>query len=106
MRMLGFKSPVQMFRWDLVYLAAQLLSDDRAEVKALAAPVQTMLLSLNEERAALEKAEDDLVFAIALLRKRDRDRDAVLVEAGGVARARDKEVYAILFGDRNPTETA
>src|SRR5688572_10067736 len=103
MRMLGPNATVAMFRWDLIYLAAELLSDDRAGVGDLAAPVQAMLVKVGEERAAYELAEDQVVVASALLHKKDRRRDALLIKAGGVARATDKEVYASLFSKMSPS---
>lgn len=106
MRMLGFKASLQTFRWDLVYLAAQLLADKRPEVKALASPIQGYLSQIAAERAALEQAEDAAIIASALLNKSDRSRDEVLVEAGGVARATDRGVYEVLFPTHSPTATA
>lgn len=106
MRMLGFKASLQTFRWDLVYLRAQTITDERPEVKALAVPVEGLLSQIAAERDALEKAEDAAIVAAALVNKRDRSRDEVLVEAGGVARATDRAVYEVLFPSHSPTATA
>ena len=106
MRMLGTKTSLSTFRWDLVYLSAQLTADQRPGVAALAGPVQTLLTKLKTERDALEQAEDAVIVASALLNKKDQHRDGVLVEAGGVARASDKAVYTTLFPKLNPSGTA
>lgn len=106
MRMLGHKAGVSTFRWDLVYLKAQLLADERAEVKALATPVQGLLTTIRTRRDALEDAEDAVIVAAALLQRKDKGRDGLVVEAGGVARAVDKASYAILFPKLNPSATA
>jgi hypothetical protein len=106
MRMLGFKASLQAFRWDLVYLAAQLVSDKRPGVSGLAGPIQGYLAKINEERSAFEKAEDAVIVVSALLNKSDRLRDELLIEAGGVARASDKAVYETLFPNASPSATA
>lgn len=103
--MLGTKAPIAAFRWDLVYLLAQLGADERPGVSALAGPIQALRARLDDERAAFEQAEDVAIVASALLRKNDKRRDGMLVEAGGVARAIDKEVYAALFPRLTPTAT-
>jgi len=104
--MLGYRTSVSAFRWDLVYLLAQLTTDTRPGVAALGAPIQALLVTLKAERGAFEDAEDATVVATALLQKKDRHRDAVLTEAGGVARASDKVVYGILFPQLSPSATA
>lgn len=106
MKMLGPKAPVASFRWDLVYLLAQLTADTRPEVKALAPAIDQHLTLLKAERDSLEAAEDAAIVATALLRKRDVTRDKILVEAGGVARATDEAVYRTLFPNLSPTNTA
>ncbi len=106
MRMLGINATLPTFRWDLIYLVAELLADTRPGVSALAAPVQASLTKLASERAGLEDAEDQAVVASALLHKRDKRRDDVLIEAGGVARASSKAVYDTLFPSKNPSATA
>ncbi len=106
MRMLGTKTSLQSFRWDLIYLQAQLLADDRPGVSALATPIQASLAGLTAQRTALEAAEDQVIAASALLGKRDRRRDVVVIEAGGVARATDKDIYKTLFPKYNPSATA
>lgn len=105
MRMLGAKASLQTFRWDLIYLVAQLLADKRPGVSAVAAPIQTVLAKLATERGAFEQAEDQSIVATALLNKNDKRRDELLVEAGGVARATDKVVYDTLFPKLGPSAT-
>ncbi len=106
MRMLGTKTSLQSFRWDLIYLLAQLLGDKRPGVSALAPPIQASLATLTTERGTLEGAEDQAIVAAALLNKSDKHRDDLLIEAGGVARATDKAVYDTLFSKQNPSATA
>jgi hypothetical protein len=106
MRLLGSKTALATFRWDLIYLLAQLVSDDRPGVADLAPPVQAMLTHVDSERAAYEQAEDAVVVAGALLDKKDRRRDNLLIAAGGVARATDAGVYKRLFPKLNPSLTA
>lgn len=106
MRLLGPSSSLSSFRWDLVYLLAQLTTDERAGVADLAQPIQSALDQLAAERAAFEEDEDEAVIATALLNKRDRKRDRLVVELGGVARATAREVYAGLFPKHNPSQTA
>lgn len=106
MRTLGFKATLATFRWDLVYLGAQLVADKRPGVAELAVPIQAGIAELAEERAQLEAAEDQVIVGAALLNKADKDRDDVLLKAGGVARATDKQVYAMLFPKKSPSATA
>lgn len=106
MRMLGHTATLAAFRWDLVYLLAQLLSDERKGVPELAPAVQDFLQQIADQRAAFEQAEDEEIVAAALLNKKDKRRDAVIIEAGGIARASDKDVYKILFPRLNPSLTA
>lgn len=106
MRMLGARAGLPLFRWDLVYLGAQLLSDERPPVKALADDVHAALSKLAAQRAALEQCEDAVIIALALVSKRDKRRDALLIETGGVARAADKAAYATLFPKRSPSALA
>ncbi|MFO0587285.1 MAG: hypothetical protein U0441_07095 [Polyangiaceae bacterium] len=106
MRVFGGKASIETFRWDFVYLAAQTLSDKRQDVLALAPSIQAKLGEIKTERDALEAAEDQEIFATALLNKRDRARDEVLVVAGGVTRNQDKALYQTLFGKLSPSETA
>jgi hypothetical protein len=106
MRLLGHTASLSTFRWDLVYLGAQLLSDQRPGVAALAPLVQNTITDIAAERAALEQVEDEAIIANALLQKKDKSRDELLVEVGGVARASDKEVYTILFPKLNPSQTS
>lgn len=106
MRLLGPSTSLAAFRWDLLFLLAQLASDERPDIAALAQPVQDALEKLAKERAAFMEAEDASVIATAILHKRDSKRDRLLVKLGGVARATAREVYAQLFPRRNPTRTA
>lgn len=106
MRVLGARTSLAVFRWDLIYLAAELAADDRPDVAALAAPVQGAIGQIAVHRASLEAAEDEVIVALAKLHKRDRRRDLLLIALGGVARVVDKAAYASMFGKRSPTETA
>jgi hypothetical protein len=106
MRMLGVKSPLATFRWDLVYLYARLMADDRDAIKALAPLAQALRDQLSAQRAAFEGAEDAVVIASALVDKQDERRDAVVLALGGVARATDKDAYGLLFPKLNPSKTA
>ncbi|MDI3286907.1 hypothetical protein [Polyangium sp. 15x6] len=105
MRLLGSKSPLSTFRWDLIYLYAGLnAEEERPEVRDLAPAVLDVLQQLQTERAAFEEAENLLVVALALRARRDRKVDKKTLELGGVARATDKEVYALLFPNANPSQ--
>lgn len=106
MRLLGYKTPLTTFRWDLIYLIAQLGSDDRPGVSDLAPSVQAVLTRIDAERAAYEQTEDAVIVAGALVDKKDLRRDKALIAAGGVARATDAEIYKTLFPRLNPSLTA
>jgi hypothetical protein len=106
MRLLGTKTPLAAFRWDLIYLSAQLVSDERPGVSDLSPPVQALLAQVDAERAAYEQTEDAVIVASALVDKKDIRRDKILVAAGGVARATEAEVYKTLFPRLNPSLTA
>lgn len=106
MRLLGHSATLSAFRWDLVHLRAQLLSDARPGVSDLAPLVEDFIKQITVERAAFEQAEDEWIVKNALLLKTDKHRDGVLIQAGGVARATDKELYATLFPTYNPSQTA
>ncbi len=106
MRMLGTRCSLSVFRWDLLYLLARLLADKRSEVKVLGGTVQAHLDALRARRDTHEGAEDAVVIAGALLNKEDEERDKVLLEMGGVARARDKDMYKALFATYSPSKTA
>lgn len=106
MRVFGGKASLQTFRWDFVYLAAQTLADKRPDVLALAASIQAKLVEINAERDALEQAENQEIFASALVNKRDRARDEVVLATGGVARTQDKGLYQTLFTKLSPSATA
>jgi hypothetical protein len=89
-----------------VYLLSNLISDERAEVQALAPPVESLLAETRAERDLLEHAEDGSVLASARKGKRDGALDVLVVEFGGVARATDKAAYGTLFPRHSPTKTA
>jgi hypothetical protein len=106
MRLIGPKGAVASFRWDIIYLVASLLADDRAAVKALAIPVEAILEEIRQERDTFEKAEDHVVVTAA---KRDRKDEAIgrrVVALGGVARSMDKNLYARLFPSQTPSDIA
>jgi hypothetical protein len=106
MRLIGPKGTVPTFRWDLIYLVASLLADNRGEVVALAAPVEALLAELRQERDTFEKSED---LAVLMLAKRERKDETIgrrVVELGGVARAVDKNLYARLFPAQAPSDIA
>jgi hypothetical protein len=105
MRLLGPKASFGTFRWDLVYLYGSLnAEEDKPAVEALASGVLALVDKLNAARAAFEEAENLLVIAYALRARRDRQVDAKTVELGGVARATDKQTYAVLFPSLNPSQ--
>lgn len=106
MRVFGGKASLQTFRWDLVYLAAQTLADKRPDVLALAPLVQAKLAEIKTERDALEQAEDQEIIATALVDKRDRTRDGLVIATGGTARTQDKALYQTLFNKLSPSKTA
>lgn len=106
MRMLGTKPSLPAFRWDLLYLLAQLTADKRPEIKALAPKVQTMIDAHKAGRETFEGAQDMAVIAAAILRKEDKSRDDRLVEMGGVARSVAKDVYQTLFAKFSPSIAA
>ncbi|EYF08427.1 hypothetical protein [Chondromyces apiculatus] len=106
MRLLGARTGLTVFRWDLVYLCAQLEADGRAEIGGLAASVGALLQQMRDEREAFELAEDAAVVARARRARRGVTLDRVLIAMGGVARATDRALYAALFPRRNPSKTA
>lgn len=106
MRLLGIRAGLPAFRWDLVYLHSNLVSDDRADILALAPPVQALIEEIRAERELIEAAEDQAVLGAARAVKRDGALDAVLLRFGGVARAVDKDLYGTLFPRLNPSKTA
>ncbi len=105
MRMLGVDSALAAFRWDLVYLLAQLTTDDRPGVTDLAPPVQTGLEELTATRDSFEEAQGAAVVSAAMVNKRDMGRDRIIMQMGGVARATQEMVYKQLFTRLNPTKT-
>jgi hypothetical protein len=66
--------------------------------------VLDLVKQIQDERAALEETENLLVIAIALRAKRDRGVDATTIKLGGVVRATDKPMYAVLFPTLNPSQ--
>jgi len=106
MRLLGSDSSLAAFRWDFVYLLAQLTTDERPGVSDLAAPIENAIQATETRRLALEQAQAAAITASALVAKRDKGRDRLIVKMGGVARATDREVYERLFPKLNPSQTA
>ncbi len=105
MRHLG-PSSLATFWWDLTYLLAQLSTDERPGIADLALPVETAMNVLRARRAEYEKKQEDAVIAQATVGKRDKGRDRLLLQMGGVARATGKNVYARLFPKLSPSRTA
>lgn len=105
MRLLGPKSTLSAFRWDLVFLYGGINAADNAPaVKALAPTVLGLITKLKAERSDFEDVENAWMVALALRTRRDNQVDAMTVELGGVARATDKAAYAILFPTLNPSQ--
>lgn len=104
MRILGQRTPLDVFRLDLVYLIAALTAEeDRPQVQALATPLVSVLAELRNERGALEQAEEILVSNQALLNRRDDKTDKRTTEVGGIARAAHKDLYPLLFTNYAPS---
>lgn len=106
MRMLGIRSSLSVYRWDLIYLFACLSSDERPEIQALGSPVEAGLAEIRSEREAHEAVEDTSIITAARRGKRDASLDSLLIRFGGVARVSDKGLYDAAFNKYNPTETA
>lgn len=106
MRLLGAASSLATFRWDLIYLLAQLTTDDRAGVSSLAGPVEAAIGDLDGRRTAFEQAQAAAVIASAMVAKRDKGRDRLIVEMGGLTRATERDVYKRFFPKLNPSKTA
>lgn len=106
MKMLGTKSPLPVFRWDLLYLFSNVSSDERPEIQALGPPVEAGLAEIRSEREAHEAAEDTAIIMAARRGKRDASLDSLLIRFGGVARVSDKGLYGAAFDRYNPSETA
>ena len=106
MRLLGDGNGLKVFRWDLVYLLAQLVTDERVGVSDLAAPIETAMTVLETRRVAYEQAQTASVIATATVYKRDKRRDRLIIEMGGVARATGRDVYTRLFPKLSPSQTA
>lgn len=106
MRLLGSDSSLAAFRWDFVYLLAQLTTDERPGVPDLAAPIEQAMNATETRRVALEQAQSAAITALALVAKRDKGRDRLIVKMGGVARATDPAAYKRLFPKLNPSQTA
>jgi len=105
MKLLGIASKLAAFRWDLLYLFSQLESDERADVATLAAPVEVAMQTLESRQIAYDEAHKAVIVATALVAKRDKVRDRLILELGGVARATGRETYTQLFPKYNPSQT-
>ena len=55
MRLLGTKTTLAAFRWDLIYLSAQLVSDERPGVSELSPPVQALLAQVAAESTEIDR---------------------------------------------------
>jgi hypothetical protein len=105
MKLLGVASRPAAFRWDLLYLFSQLETDDRAGIATLAPPVEVAMQTLETRQIAYDEAQKAVIVATALVAKRDKVRDRLIVELGGVARATGREAYLQLFPRYNPSQT-
>lgn len=106
MKLLGTASSLAAFRWDLLYLCSQLTADDRTGVVALAPAVETGMNDLEARQFAYEQARTATIKAMALVAKRDKNRDRLILELGGVARATGRDTYTQLFPKHSPSVTA
>ncbi|AKF11432.1 hypothetical protein [Sandaracinus amylolyticus] len=106
MRMLGSSSSLATFRYDLVFLHASLLADDRPAVNALAPRVAAKLAELRAERDAFELAEDAAVVLRARKARRDAVLDKQVIGFGGHVRAIDPTLYAVFFKSLSPSRVA
>jgi hypothetical protein len=104
MQSFGPKTALPTFRYDINYLYAGLLSDNRPEVNALAPPIGDLLVEIRDERALFEQAEDKAVVTGAKRGRKDRNVDARVVMLGGVARVVDKDLYGRLFATQAPSD--
>jgi hypothetical protein len=99
-------SSLSVYRLDLVYLRASLMSDERPEIAALAPLVEALLTRLGEEREAIETAQEASVVMSAELGRRDAALDRQVLTFGGQVRAVNRELYERLFPRLSPTKTA
>jgi hypothetical protein len=106
MKLLGIASTLATFRWDLLYLLAQLTTDERVGVSDLAPPIETAMNVLETRRVAYEQTRAAAVIATAMVDKRDQRRDRLIIEMGGVARATGRHDYKRLFPKHSPSQTA
>lgn len=106
MRNMGIASKSAAFQWELLYLFSQLSTDQRPGVAALAPPVESAMNSLDARMGAYDQARAAVVIATALLHKRDKARDGLILELGGVARATGHQTYKQLFPRYSPSQTA
>lgn len=106
MRLLGTASSSAAFRWDLLYLCSQLIADDRTGVVALAPAVETGMNVLETRQMAYDQAHAAVIKATAIVVKRDTNRDRLILELGGVARATGRGTYTQLFPKYSPSVTA
>ena len=106
MKLLGASSSLATFRWDLLYLLSQLSTDERPGIATVATPVQTAMNDLEARRIAYEQAQASVIMASAMVAKRDKVRDRLILELGGIARATGRDTYSRLFPKFNPSQTA
>lgn len=106
MRVLGDRASIDAFRFDLVYLEASLLADDRPEVSAIAARVRARISQLRAERDLFETAEDAAVVVTARKGRRDTALDRLVVTFGGHVRAVSPTLYSVFFRAITPTAIA
>jgi hypothetical protein len=106
MKLLGTRTSLSTFKWDFVYLLAQLTTDERPGIAAVAAPVQLAMDELEVRRLAFQQAQSAAIVTGALVDKRDQGRDRLILKMGGVARATDRPLYQQLFPKRSPSKIA
>lgn len=83
-----------------------LSTDERPGVAALAPSIQAAMQQAESRRIAAEEAQAAVVVASANLIKRDKQRDRLLLQLGGTARATAPTTYKRLFPKHSPSETA
>lgn len=106
MRSFGANRSLGTFRWDLLYLFSQLSTDERPGIADLATPIEAGMNDLETRRVALDHAHAAAIKAAALVAKRDKKRDRLILELGGITRATGRNTYKQLFPKLNPSETA
>ena len=105
MRMLGDAS-IQSYRWDLIYLQAGLLSDEKPEIQALAPGVGIIVDEIRAERELYERAEEAEIVASAVRGQRDFKLDRMIITFGGIARVIAGSIYKRFFGRLSPSRVA